>query len=41
MRLAESYGVPRPAFIEEYYGNELDQTWLDRVSGSGKNGRGS
>jgi RNA polymerase primary sigma factor len=36
MRLAESYGVPRPAFIEEYYGNELDQTWLDRVSKSGK-----
>ncbi|MFV0368727.1 MAG: RNA polymerase sigma factor RpoD [Hyphomicrobiaceae bacterium] len=36
MRLAESYGVPRPAFIEEYYDNELDQTWLDRVSKSGK-----
>jgi RNA polymerase primary sigma factor len=36
MRLAESYGVPRPAFIDEYFGNELDQTWLDRVSGLGK-----
>ncbi len=36
MRLAESYGVPRPAFIEEYFGNELDQTWLDRVAKSGK-----
>jgi RNA polymerase primary sigma factor len=32
MRLAESYGVPRQAFIDEYFGNELDQTWLDRVS---------
>jgi len=36
MRLAESYGVPRQGFIDEYYGNELDQTWLDRVSGSNK-----
>ena len=32
MRLAESYGVPRQGFIDEYFGNELDQTWLDRVS---------
>ena len=32
MRLADSYGVPRQHFIDEYYGNELDQTWLDRVS---------
>src|SRR6185437_5651521 len=23
-------------FIDEYYGNELDQTWLDRVAGNGK-----
>jgi len=36
MRLADSYGVPRQHFIDEYYGNELDQTWLDRVSGNGK-----
>jgi len=36
MRIAESHGVPRQAFIDEYYGNELDQTWLDRVSSSGK-----
>jgi RNA polymerase primary sigma factor len=36
MRLAESCGVPRQAFIGEYFGNELDQTWLDRVSGLGK-----
>ncbi|MEO1280627.1 MAG: RNA polymerase sigma factor RpoD [Pseudomonadota bacterium] len=32
MRLGDSYGVPRQAFIDEYFGNELDQTWLDRVS---------
>ena len=36
MRLADSYGVPRQHFIDEYYGNELDQTWLDRVSAIGK-----
>jgi RNA polymerase primary sigma factor len=30
MRLADSFGVPRIDFIAEYYGNELDQTWLDR-----------
>ncbi len=35
MRLADSYGVPRAQFIEEYYGNELDQTWLERMSESG------
>ena len=31
MRLADSYGVARTSFIAEYYGNELDQTWLDRM----------
>ena len=31
MRLADSFGVPRTDFLGEYYGNELDQTWLDRV----------
>jgi RNA polymerase primary sigma factor len=36
MRLADSYGVPRQQFIDEYYGNELDQTWLDRVAANGK-----
>jgi RNA polymerase primary sigma factor len=36
MRLADSYGVPRQHFIDEYYGNELDQTWLDRVADNGK-----
>ncbi len=34
MRLADSHGVQRTAFISEYYGNELDQTWLDRMAGS-------
>ncbi|HLU48807.1 MAG TPA: RNA polymerase sigma factor RpoD, partial [Planctomycetota bacterium] len=34
MRLADSHGVARTAFISEYYGNELDQTWLDRMSSS-------
>ncbi|WP_333795101.1 RNA polymerase sigma factor RpoD [Hyphomicrobium sp.] len=36
MRLADSYGVARQTFIDEYFGNELDQTWLDRVAESGK-----
>ena len=35
MRLADSYGVPRQNFIDEYYGNELDQGWLDRMTSSG------
>jgi RNA polymerase primary sigma factor len=36
MRLADSYGVSRQDFIEQYYGNELDQTWLDRMVQGGK-----
>mgnify|MGYP001216228026 CR=1 FL=1 len=36
MRLADSYGVPRQAFIDEYFGNELDATWLERISAKGK-----
>ncbi len=36
MRLADSYGVARQAFIDEYYGNELDQTWLERMLTKGK-----
>ena len=36
MRLADSYGVPRQGFIDEYYGNELDQNWLDRMGTNGK-----
>ncbi|HEU4378558.1 MAG TPA: RNA polymerase sigma factor RpoD [Hyphomicrobiaceae bacterium] len=35
MRLADSYGVPRQQFIDEYFGNELDQGWLDRMSTNG------
>ena len=35
MRVADSFGVPRQDFIEQYYGNELDQTWLDRMSDAG------
>ena len=31
MRLADSYSVIRQDFIDEYYGNELDKTWLDPV----------
>ncbi|MCL4188573.1 MAG: RNA polymerase sigma factor RpoD, partial [Rhodobacteraceae bacterium] len=38
MRLADSYGVPRTDFIDEYYGNELDQTWIDRMQKVGKKG---
>ncbi len=38
MRLADSYGVARTDFIGEYYGNELDQTWLDRIGSAGKKG---
>ena len=36
MRLAELCGVPRQAFIDEYFGNEIDQTWLERVGGLGR-----
>ena len=36
MRLGDSYGVPRQQFIDEYFGNELDQTWLERMSTNGK-----
>ncbi|HFB2047728.1 MAG: RNA polymerase sigma factor RpoD [Hyphomicrobiaceae bacterium] len=31
MRLADNYAIPRTEFISEYYGNELDQTWLNKV----------
>jgi len=36
MRLADNYGVPRQEFIDEYYGNELDQTWIERMAASGR-----
>ncbi len=32
MRLADSYGVAREAFLKEYQGNELDTNWVERVS---------
>jgi RNA polymerase primary sigma factor len=32
LRLAESYGVKREAFLEAYYGTELDQNWVSRVA---------
>ena len=32
MRLAESHGVAREEFLENYQGSELDPHWLDRVS---------
>ena len=35
MRLADSYGVPRQNFIDEYFGNELDQGWIERMATSG------
>jgi RNA polymerase primary sigma factor len=35
MRLADSFGVPRQHFIDEYFGNELDQTWLERMATCG------
>ncbi len=31
LRLADSYGVPRKAFLENYFGSELDPDWLDKV----------
>jgi len=38
MRLADSYGVARIDFIEEYQGNELGPQWLQRVSKLKKKG---
>jgi RNA polymerase primary sigma factor len=35
MRLADSFGVARADFISEYYGNELNQTWLERRASCG------
>ncbi len=35
MRIADSFAIPRTEFIAEYYGNELDQTWLERISEQG------
>ncbi|HEY8264278.1 MAG TPA: RNA polymerase sigma factor RpoD [Methyloceanibacter sp.] len=38
LRLAESYGVKREDFIEEYQGAELDPNWLRRVGRLKKKG---
>jgi len=38
MRLAETYKVPRVEFLKEYQGDELDATWLRRVSRLSKHG---
>ena len=35
IRLADSYGVPRQNFIDEYFGNELDQAWIERMGSAG------
>src|SRR3954449_11033647 len=36
LRLAERHRVPRRAFLESYMGHELDENWLDSVSGTDK-----
>ncbi len=38
LRLAESYGVKREDFLEEYQGAELDPNWLRRLGRSKKKG---
>jgi len=32
LRLAESYGIPREVFLEEYMGSELDPNWIRRIA---------
>src|SRR3954447_1202450 len=36
LRLAERHKVPRKSFLENYMGHELDENWLDSVSGADK-----
>src|SRR3954453_20243305 len=36
LRLAERHRVPRRAFLESYMGHELDEHWLDSMSGTDK-----
>ncbi|RYE82729.1 MAG: RNA polymerase sigma factor RpoD, partial [Hyphomicrobiales bacterium] len=36
LRLAESYGIKREAFLQAYYGSELDQNWEASVAQDGK-----
>jgi RNA polymerase primary sigma factor len=38
MRLAESHGVVREDFLENYLGSELDPLWLNRVSNASAKG---
>ena len=38
MRLAETYKVPRTEFLKEYQGEELDPTWVRRISRLSKHG---
>jgi RNA polymerase primary sigma factor len=38
MKVADSYGVARTDFLEEYFGNELDQNWIERVEKNGRKG---
>jgi len=32
MRLADSYGIKRDAFLKAYYGSELDPDWADKMA---------
>jgi RNA polymerase primary sigma factor len=36
LRLAERHRVPRKSFLDHYTGHELDENWLDEVSGIDK-----
>jgi RNA polymerase primary sigma factor len=36
LRLAERHKVPRKAFLDNYVGRELEENWLDQVSGLDK-----
>jgi RNA polymerase primary sigma factor len=38
LRLAESYGIKREAFLESYYGSELDQSWEATAAKNGGKG---
>jgi RNA polymerase primary sigma factor len=36
MRLADAHGVPRSEFLKNYFGRELDPTWVEYVAGMSK-----
>ena len=38
LRLAESYGIKREAFLEAYFGSELEQSWPEIVAERGDKG---